>query len=359
MMEMVEIIHKSPIVCSRERTPSHSNPANPTYLAAPTTLQQSSIEAAGLQPPHNAVQGWYPARTLSSGGRESGLACPSKGSHDCAVVSPSLTGLSKEAIRTGRGKHRHLGAPRSTKSRRGIVVVLVALGLVGLFGVVALTMDGGMLQMDHRKARTTPTPPPWPPPASSIATIRPIRAKTSAAWPRRMPSISRPRTAAADDGVAGKITVSIPPISGPYKGLNGYVEVNLTYYASRAFSRIFGSGTIPIQARAVARGTWIAPKVGVLILDYDDKASLNAQGNGDFTETGVRSSSIPTTPRPPSRRATAPSRARSFTSPAASASAARAVWSRRRRPIRSSPARTPRPTRSLTCRRRPNPPTAP
>src|SRR5262249_13376087 len=43
---------------------------------------------------------------------------------------------------------------------------------------------------------------------------------------------------------------------------------------------------VPVRARAVSRGVWISPNAGVIILDYDDKASLNAQGNGAFTESG-------------------------------------------------------------------------
>ena len=58
-----------------------------------------------------------------------------------------------------------------------------------------------------------------------------------------------------NDGVTSKVTVNIPPSTGPYEGLSGYAEVNVTYYVSRAFSRVFGTAAIPVTARAVARGT--------------------------------------------------------------------------------------------------------
>src|SRR5262249_29525326 len=83
-----------------------------------------------------------------------------------------------------------------------------------------------------------------------------------------------------------KVEVNIPPKSGAYAGKDGYAEVIVTKYVQRGFSRVFGTERIPVTARAVARGAWINPKAGVLILDYDDKASLNAQGNGALTETG-------------------------------------------------------------------------
>jgi hypothetical protein len=95
------------------------------------------------------------------------------------------------------------------------------------------------------------------------------------------------RNGVANDGKTSKIVVNIPPKKGPYKDKASYVEVTVTYYVKRGFSRIFGSAPIAVQARAVARGAWVAPKAGVIILDYDDKASLNAQGNGAFTETGA------------------------------------------------------------------------
>src|SRR5262249_18908601 len=89
-----------------------------------------------------------------------------------------------------------------------------------------------------------------------------------------------------NDDTTSKVTVNIPPKSGAYSGQAGYVEINVRYRVQRAFSMIWGSGTIPVRARAVARGAWVAPPAGIIILDYQDKATLNAQGNGAFTEAG-------------------------------------------------------------------------
>ena len=44
---------------------------------------------------------------------------------------------------------------------------------------------------------------------------------------------------------------------------------------------------IPVRARAVSRGAWVVPNVGVLVLNYSGQGTLNAQGNGAFTETGA------------------------------------------------------------------------
>lgn len=180
-----------------------------------------------------------------------------------------------------------LSPHEQSKSRRGVIVVLVALGLVGIISVVALTVDGGLLQLDYRKARAHadaaamagacvlykgfPTQQGKDPDEEAVKEAKKTAAKNGV----------------KDDGVTSKIVVNVPPLDGPYKGKDGYIEVYVTYYVSRGFSRIFGSSTIPVEARAVARGAWVAPKAGVIILDYDDRASLNSQGNGAFTETGA------------------------------------------------------------------------
>ncbi len=173
------------------------------------------------------------------------------------------------------------------QARRGIIVVLVALGLIGIIGVTALTVDGGMLQLEYRKTRAHADAA-----AMAAACILYKNYPTNSGKdPDGLAATEAVNTAkqngVTNDGVTSKIEVHIPPSTGPYKGLDSYVEVKVTYWVKRGFSRIFGSDAIPVVARAVARGAWIAPKAGVIILDYDDRASLNAQGNGAFTEAGA------------------------------------------------------------------------
>src|SRR5439155_14685414 len=60
------------------------------------------------------------------------------------------------------------------------------------------------------------------------------------------------------------VVVNIPPQSGIYTGKDGYAEVIVTYYQARGFSNLFGSGAVPIVARAVAIGMPVAAQVGIL-----------------------------------------------------------------------------------------------
>jgi hypothetical protein len=176
-------------------------------------------------------------------------------------------------------------APRGGR-RRGIIVVFVALALTAVVGFVALAIDGGLLYDELRQARMTAD-------ASARAAACDLFANyptNQGAAPNGTAQAAALAAAAgngfANDGVTSTVVVNIPPASGTYTGLAGYAEVIVTCNVQRAFTSIWGSGPIPVTARAVARGAWVSPNAGVLILDYTDRASLNSRGNGAFTETG-------------------------------------------------------------------------
>jgi hypothetical protein len=83
-----------------------------------------------------------------------------------------------------------------------------------------------------------------------------------------------------NDGTTNKVTVNIPPLSGPFAGQVAYTEVIVEYYFPRAFSSVFSSAPIAIRARAVSLGSPVAADVGILILDPTGRSSFNAQGGG-------------------------------------------------------------------------------
>jgi hypothetical protein len=155
-----------------------------------------------------------------------------------------------------------------------------------MLSVVALALDGGILQDRKRRAQATAD-------AAALAAAAVLYEN----YPTNQ-GVDVGGTAAAaayafaaengfnNDGVTSSVIVNIPPLSGPYTGLVSYTEVIVTYYQPRSFSNIFGSGAIPVRARAVSRGAWTAPNMGVLVLQYSGKGTLSAQGNGAFTEAG-------------------------------------------------------------------------
>jgi hypothetical protein len=179
--------------------------------------------------------------------------------------------------------------PNRPSARRGNVVTLVAVSLVLILGFVAVAIDGGMALYQRRNAFATAD-------ASAMAAAcvlyngYPNYSLHKGSLPTASATSAALAVAASNgftnDGTHTVVTVNIPPASGLYQNKNGYAEVLVQYNQPRYFSAIFGSGTIPVTARAVARGAWVTPHAGVLILDYTDKASLNTQGNGAFTEGG-------------------------------------------------------------------------
>ncbi len=171
--------------------------------------------------------------------------------------------------------------------RRGAVAVFIVICLTMLMAFVAISLDGGMLLLERRHAQMTADAA-----AMAAASVMYNNYPTySGVGPS--PDVTNAALAVAsangysNDGVTSTVTVHNPPVSGPYKGQAGYVEVIVQYNLTRFFSgNIGGSGTLPIQARAVAQGAWISVNAGVMVLDLSGQGTLSTQGNGAFTESG-------------------------------------------------------------------------
>jgi hypothetical protein len=172
------------------------------------------------------------------------------------------------------------------RCRRGAVTPLVAILIIPLMCFVAIAVDGGMLLTERRRAQATTDAA-----AMAAACVLYDNYPTDQGQGKVGNPIDAALTVASangytNDGTTSVVTVNLPPTYGPYTGLPGYVEVIVTYYQSRAFAGIFGAGPLPVMARAVARGAWVDPNAGVIVLDYSGKGTLNTQGNGAFTEIG-------------------------------------------------------------------------
>src|ERR1700757_1302682 len=132
--------------------------------------------------------------------------------------------------------HSRPFAPHS--SRRGVVVPMVALLLIGLLGGTAIAIDGGLLLVNRRHAQGAAD-------AAALAGAIDLFTNFDANQgkdPSGSAAASAKDTAADNgftDGVDGTVvTVNIPPSSGTFKGLDGYVEVIINMQQQRYFSRI-------------------------------------------------------------------------------------------------------------------------
>ncbi len=183
------------------------------------------------------------------------------------------------------------------KRRQGLVAVLVVLCLAVLVGVAAIALDGGMALTERRRAQDVAD-------AAALAAAADLFAhflENNGQDVNGSAAASALSIAAANgyrnDGTQSTVTVRVSPAK-PLQGdptitdasgnlRPGYAEVTVQYNEPRFFSAIWGNETIPIQARAVARGTWTVVIDGILLLDPSNSGALTAKGNGSFTVTGA------------------------------------------------------------------------
>jgi hypothetical protein len=180
-----------------------------------------------------------------------------------------------------------LRSPQSGARRRGISLVLVVVSLVAILGVLALSLEGGLLLSERRTAQSTAD-------AAAMAAAADFYYNwytnfgsdpQSTAYNSAM--YTAKQNGYTNDGVNTKVTVNIPPKSGPYTGMPAYAEVIVEYYHTRGFSSLFGTDTVPVRARAVAVGKPNAGEFGILVLDPTGKSAFNAGGGGTITVTNT------------------------------------------------------------------------
>jgi Flp pilus assembly protein TadG len=170
--------------------------------------------------------------------------------------------------------------------RRGTVAVLVAISLTALIGFAAIALDGGLLQHNRRIAQSTAD-------AAALAAAGDLFSNYPTNLGLDKGGTAKAKALAvaeangyANDLVTTKVTVNIPPQSGPYANKAGYAEVIVEYYQTRYFSTLWGSDKVTVRARAVARAYWGASGTGILILDPTLQHSLDASGTGEVKVTG-------------------------------------------------------------------------
>src|SRR5262245_10139464 len=118
-------------------------------------------------------------------------------------------------------------SPRGRQSRKGIVAVVVALTLTAVVGIVAISVDGGMLYLQLRQSRMTAD-------AAAMAAACELFRKyptENGLDPHDTAKNAALNVASsngfANDETTSKVTVHIPPTSGIYQGQAGYAEVTV------------------------------------------------------------------------------------------------------------------------------------
>jgi Flp pilus assembly protein TadG len=177
-------------------------------------------------------------------------------------------------------------------SRRGAIVVLVAACLTLLLVCAAISLDGGGLLEQRRKAQATAD-------AAAMAAAEDLfrNFPTNKGLDPDGTATSRALSIASangfgNDGTSSVVSVRMSPqtyLGGPNQGSvlpTGYVEVTVQRNQSRYFSAVIGSGSIPVSARAVARGKWEPAFIGIHVLDLHESSALRATGGGTGSISG-------------------------------------------------------------------------
>ena len=166
-----------------------------------------------------------------------------------------------------------------------MVLAQVAVALSLLLTALAVTVDLGFLLLERRHAQAAAD-------AAALAAAGDIYTGSPGTAAGSATTVAQ----ANYTGTTPTVTVNIPPSTGAFAGnTGGYVEVIVTWNQPRFFSAILGSGTIPVSARAVARGASVYGGSGspaILMLGSGTNITdITANGsNASVTVTGTTGS---------------------------------------------------------------------
>ena len=185
----------------------------------------------------------------------------------------------------------HRRTTRETNARRrGYIAVHAALMMIPLIGLLALSIDGGLLMAERRKVQATAD-------ASAQAAAIMVSKNLCASQTVDYTEAQNVATAIAlkngysNDGVKSVVSYSA------VQGTGGSVTVTVTSYQPRLFSAVFGSGTIPVVASAKAQwpaqsssGSAIpASSASIIVLNKTVAGSLTLIGSAQLvTNAGVQ-----------------------------------------------------------------------
>jgi len=173
---------------------------------------------------------------------------------------------------------------RTTRERRGGVLVLLAVSLVGVLGFLVLAIDVGSLHRERRILQTAAD-------AGALGGAAEIYRERSDLV------VGSSRTEVTRNGLTNgtgndAVTVSYPPVTGPRTWNYQYVEVVVQRSVPAIFAGVFGVNLTTIQTRAVA-GVGAPSRNCVFAIDPDALKALDVSGTLTSTCGVVVNSSHP------------------------------------------------------------------
>jgi len=160
---------------------------------------------------------------------------------------------------------------------------MIVVSLVAILGVLALSLEGGLLLSERRTAQATADAAAMAAAADFYYNYYANKGVDSGGTAYNSAMYTASQNGYTNDLTNTKVVVNIPPKSGPYTGMAAYTEVIVEYYHTRGFSSLFGADKVPVRARAVSVGKPNAGEFGILVLDPSSKSAFNAGGGGTVT----------------------------------------------------------------------------
>ena len=169
------------------------------------------------------------------------------------------------------------------KSERGQALIIFALAAIGIFGIVALAIDGSVKFSDRRHAQN----------AADTAALAGALAKGQGDTNWDLVALDRAADNGYDDNlVSNNVEVYSPPISGYYAGDDLYVQVIITSNVNTYFARVLGIAQTHNVVEAVAltkEGGPLFNGASVVSLNPNPSCgsgSVNVGGNGTINLSG-------------------------------------------------------------------------
>jgi|SRR5688572_20006643 len=160
---------------------------------------------------------------------------------------------------------------RSATYRRGAILPLVAMSIVGLMGLMALAVEAGSLQRERRTAQTAADAAATSG-AYEIYRLQHHDSVTSAVHSES----TRNGFTHGVDGVT--VLPNHAPATGPHAGDSQFVEVRISRTVSTFFGALLGRNTVTLDVRAVA-GIPSPADNCIYTLDPDNEKSFNISGS--------------------------------------------------------------------------------
>ena len=144
-------------------------------------------------------------------------------------------------------KNSCINRPRFSTHEEGQTIVLLVLLLVGLFGVAALAIDGGIILTERRRAQAA---------ADAAALSSALSGSSGEDW--HAAGLAQANDNGFDnDGVEDIVEIYNPPNSGlyapPYPNSNWYYQAIITVTSDPVFSQFVFEGDLTNTVEAVAR----------------------------------------------------------------------------------------------------------